>query len=1011
MRIHDLTLTNIGPFTGTTSINFADLSQAGLFLLEGPTGAGKSTILDAIVFALYGSVAGDAAGVDRMRSQLAGPTEKSYVDMTFEVESGVYRVRRTPQYERLKTRGEGTTTQNTTIVLSRLTHVDDPTGTVLSSRVQEADAEIANALGLSRTQFVQTVLLPQGQFAAFLRAKPAERQTLLQRLFATEIYREMEAEFDEQRKAAQQRQAGAKQAIDHCVTAFLTAARCDDETTEEISAADPVDLPDLTSRICQNLNDVVLSATEELAVVTHREQLAAQALQLAVERNALIEKRTTLRQQDAELERSRSANDARIVLVGQLHAVQTLLPHWRAVERAREEVETSLRSLENTRRDLHVLANSEPELLVDLDKFASDQAPSQSAVDRWINAVEALLNELRPIVKKSAEVDGIKRQLKDAQARLASLSAEDARLQNERREFPHKRAALVTRLAEAEKLASSLPLLQERQQHLNDLQLAVTALDKLATERTKLDAAGQAALAKAQKAEKLRTTLVQARIQGMAAELASELVDGAPCPVCGSIDHPQLAAATPGHPTEVEIAAAEKAAEEARNNLTAASAALAAVEGRIAASLEAAGDNTAESIATQLAKLASEVQAAEAAVESRSALTTSLGTLDERHEQLGEHISSIQSDLALCTEETSRLDLELTGISQLETEWRANYDSTQNRLTRVQEMMATIRELDRVGNSLSVQRQHLTQTISSWEAELAASAISSESDFNSLVPRLDEVDELERAIKLWQNSKQHITSSLAEPAIVELPEQAEPTDLEPLTEQSETAKAELRAAAGRLGSEEARLKQATATAKSLVSAVEQSQTVLAETTTIINLAQVVTASSAENLNSMTLTSYVLVSRFRDVLAAANDRLMGMSDGRYSIEYQDEREGRSRRAGLGLAILDRHTEQLRSPGDLSGGETFYTALALALGLADVVVAEAGGIQLDTLFIDEGFGSLDPETLDAVLDEISRLRSGGRVVGVVSHVDELKQRISERIAVRKRGDGSSSLQVIS
>ncbi|TGJ96051.1 SMC family ATPase, partial [Actinotalea fermentans ATCC 43279 = JCM 9966 = DSM 3133] len=179
---------------------------------------------------------------------------------------------------------------------------------------------------------------------------------------------------------------------------------------------------------------------------------------------------------------------------------------------------------------------------------------------------------------------------------------------------------------------------------------------------------------------------------------------------------------------------------------------------------------------------------------------------------------------------------------------------------------------------------------------------------------------------------------------------------------------------------------------------------------VARMAALAAGSGADNAKALSLATFVLVRRFEDVVAAANERLREMSDGRYELERSDEKEDvRTRRTGLAMKVLDHRTEQARDPRTLSGGETFYVSLCLALGMADVVTAEVGGVDLGTLFVDEGFGTLDPETLEAVLGELGKLRAGGRVVGVVSHVDALKASIAERVEVRRLANGSSTLTV--
>ncbi|NKY10033.1 AAA family ATPase, partial [Cellulomonas hominis] len=246
MRLHTLTMQAVGPFAGRYTVDFAALSAGGLFLLEGPTGAGKSTVIDAVVFALYGKVASAAASEDRLRSAFAGEDVETVVDLVFETGSGVYRVRRTPAFDRPKRRGTGTVRQQATVKLWRLTaapeHPDDGEGELLSTRLDEAGAELTRVVGLDRAQFVQTMVLPQGEFAAFLRADPEQRRGLLQRIFGTEVYERVQHRLDELRRDAQRAVADARTRVQECAARFAGASGADEDgvaALREAAAEDP----------------------------------------------------------------------------------------------------------------------------------------------------------------------------------------------------------------------------------------------------------------------------------------------------------------------------------------------------------------------------------------------------------------------------------------------------------------------------------------------------------------------------------------------------------------------------------------------------------------------------------------------------------------------------------------------------------------------------------------------------------------------------------------------------
>ena len=842
MRLHHLRFAGIGPFAEPAQIDFDRLGVSGLFLLEGPTGAGKSTIIDAITFALYGQVAADGADKHRLRSDHAAASDESVVELVFSTSSGVYQVRRTPAYERLKQRGEGTTLAQTTAKLWRL---NDPeqgaTGEAVSTRVEEVNAEIQRLLGLSRGQFVQTVILPQGQFAAFLHSDPEDRREVLQKVFGTELYEAWTEELTRRRLEGQKRVQSARQMVVQAAVRLVEAAGLDPDQAQAVQA-----LIDQPSWLAEDLAE--LRAQADGAAKSN-----AQALEQASEQ---------VSQAEAALEQAKDLAGA----WGRRTKLESQVAELRAGAAQREV-------------DSKRVAVGRRAALVVRPMELADQATSHLA-----------------------QAERATQQLGLDQATLgqgaAALQAEVGRAQ----------AALKVA---TEQLAAA-----------RDHQVAQGAADKTAQAMAKL-------LKQLDEAVHREQAQRQAWIGGMAADLAGQLVLGQPCPVCGSLAHPAPAKPGPAHVTREQVEAAQAARQ--------------ALEPKLA---------PARTLAEQ-----AKVKAAE--------LATLSGGLD---------VPAATAGLKQAKQ--------AAGTASKVAKAVANWETAQVSAT------AQMKERDK-----ALAEQGFESAPVAREAFIEPSALkrlddqirADEARLNTLIEQLAGA-EFAQLAGTPQGAQQALASAKAR----------RHSDNTALTD-AKTRQAVLAKQAAGIGVAINGLDQ---TLVKLTGEVDRSAAV----TRMANLA----SGGVGNLVQVTLPTYVLVKRFAEVIDAANARLGPMSAQRYRLEaHQGKEATRARRTGLALQVMDHQTGQGRDPRSLSGGETFYVSLALALGLADVVKSEAGGVDLGTLFIDEGFGSLDDEVLDNVLAELSQLRAGGRMVGVVSHVETMKQAIAERIEVRRTPAGTSTL----
>lgn len=995
MQLHRLELKAIGPFAGSEAIDFARLGRAGLFLLEGPTGSGKSTIIDAITFALYGRVAQASADMERIHSHHAAPGTEPVVTLVFETQAGVFRVRRTPRFERPKKHGGGSTLQQPTVKLWRLGAPDDLTGgELLSTNIGDCDDEITRAVGLTRDQFVQTVILPQGEFATFLRARSEEKGKLLEKVFGTAFFRRVQESIVEAGRAGAARRAAAAADVREAICAFAVCAGLDDDRREALvatSASRPEELVGELDEIVDALVTGERHAHKAGREAVERHQQMADMVGEATLRMQRRDRLLQLQEQDQSLGR-RAVDFTRLrsqvelavraaPVAGAARALAASTTAWATAEsalaRARSGAPHELRDLDAAalqvalaacREDIGSLSaglEAEDELTARLREHTAASAELRRCEERW-QAVAVELEQV-PVVRAEQE-----RRLEEASRLLVLLDVRAEQAQQARRRL---RAA-----AESAKAAATLPALQR---------LATAALDE------------------AQAAEQVLARLRQARIDAIAGELGLALVPGEPCPVCGSAEHPVPARPGDDAVTPQQVAEAQARAtalhEEARRRADA------LAEGRrTAAELAARADG----LAVEDARRA--VDAAEALREESSAagatveqLTVALATLRARAEALDTQGRGLGDERARRTQALRDLDARIATLQAAVQSARSGFGSV---AARREHLCARADRLTEVMDTLSAAetaRRALADDEALLQADLAAAGFGSLPEWEQARRSPAWIAEQSRAIEDFETECIRVKAGLSGPELADVQLDALFDDLPQLQALAKAAKAEMERATAEHGSLRDQVTKTKRRVGEVTGAVARAAAASTETADAVRVGQLV-AGGGDNQLNLDLAKYVLIRRFTEVLTAANAELARFSGGRYILEHTDEKQGNAK-SGLGVRVHDLHTDQVREVGTLSGGETFYVSLSLALALAEVVRAESGGVDLGTLFVDEGFGTLDPEVLDDVLKTLEGLRDGGRTVGIVSHVTELKARVADRVEISVRPDRTSTLRV--
>ncbi|WP_255768308.1 AAA family ATPase [Pseudarthrobacter sulfonivorans] len=1025
MRIHRLAISAFGPFAGTEEIDFDRLSAHGLFLLNGPTGAGKTSVLDAVCFALYGSVPGARQDGKRLRSDHAEPSREPSVTCEFSAQGRHFEVTRSPAWDKPSARGKNgfTTQQAKTLLRERV----GGAWTERSGRNDEAGAEITALLGMDREQFTRVVMLPQGDFAAFLRSKASDRLDLLQKLFGTQRFEALEQELSARAQAARNDVAKLNGELELLASRAEAeaAALFDGTPAEETSAGDAaVGEPDgpapeepgarigwLQAGVTRRARG--LSAAAEAAAA--RSKLAAgrleretarcerrRRLDAATARKAAVEAGLAgLETKAATLERHRRAE----VLTGQLQAVQS----------SESQVRNAAGALDAAVTILRLAAGEDPEL-EHLDLSAAD---ASGAVDPLtgldvageLSRIRSLLAVVEARLPDEERLHSLATRGKSLAVQQQELSQTDAELAGLIGDLRAEKSDLTAGLEPVELLAAAAELRAKEAAAAEEL-LDVVRRHQTAVAEQVHAAQRHGASRELQLETKARwLDLREERLANAAAELAAHLAEGDACPVCGSEDHPAPAAAAA---SALGLSQAEEAAqhayEEAEAKLAADSTALGEAS-QLVAVLAGQGGGTPEDDAVHA------VAAARLAADQSRHAVKELAELKQRIDEVEARIKAAEAarqrgaeELAQAAASAVEVAENLASLDQALSGLRGGHSSLTRRLRSLQDAAATLEKAVGARAQLEKANARAEEARLELERALPDAGFGTADEARAHLLAAAEATALQGEVRASYDEQARIAELFASEDLVLALEEATtaPVEDEDLVARLQAAAAEASReardadlAAGMAGRCVESLAAIGSEYRQLAGSAQEPRehaqllTALAETA----------AGRGENTYRMSLNSYVLAARLEQVALAASERLVAMSDGRYLLQHSDAKAARGAKSGLGLEVVDQWTGHRRDTSTLSGGESFMASLSLALGLADVVQQESGGIQIDTLFVDEGFGSLDEQSLEQVMDALEGLRDGGRVVGLVSHVGEMKQRIGTQLQVIKGRNGST------
>jgi exonuclease SbcC len=995
MRIHRLDITAFGPFAGEVSTDLDELSDAGLFLLTGATGAGKTSVLDAICFALYGAVPGDRQLAKRLRSDQAAPGVAPEVRIELTVHGRRLRILRSPAWQRPKKRGTGLTTEQPRVLVEERV---DGRWVSLASRLDEAGHLVSGLLGMTMTQFCQVQLLPQGRFQEFLRAQSDDRRRLLQRLFRTSRFEDVERWLREHRRAVR------RESDEHHDRVADLVSRLSEVADTSVPGSWDLTALDRTVEELQPWAGELLTRAEEAAAIDEdragradaASAKAARALEagrtLASQRRRLMQARRERAALVAEIPEHRT----RVARLDAARRAGAVRPACEVAARATADLAKTEREAERVRTSLHDLAPTADPAYDDLHRFGREMTEQAARV--------------RSLAPRAAERDRLEAEVVESRRLVAEIDAELAEVSTRLEVLPAELAAARTAEEQARRAVDGLATVRAEAAACAERLAAARQVVLLLTARTDAEQEHRLAVDEAQQRREEWLTIQEQRISGMAAEIAGALAVGACCPVCGSHEHPSLARPAPGAPDAAAERAARKAVDDAEAVRHAHAAALNDLDAQIALARERSGHQSidelevaANEVAERLSQQQGRAEGLDQAVSDRASVEQEQARLVSRRAELtmararyeatsGEHaarIGEIAAEIAAVLDGTGH-DTVASLAEHLDAvaEACAALDRVESEVTRARG--AAQRETAR---ALGACLDHGFDSV-----EAARSA--------ELTP--EEVAELTDRVNEREARLVAVEAVLADPDLLPA-RQVDAPSLDDLEQQHAAACSALAHARAAAAVSRGRVGRLTTLGAELADALAAWAPIRERLDVADRMASMVDGTSPDNRLRMRLSGYVLAFRLRQVVAAANERLVAMTDHRYRLEHSDDRGAGENRGGLSLRVRDDWSGESRDPVTLSGGETFVVSLALALGLADVIAHEAGGSELDTLFVDEGFGTLDADTLDDVMDTLDSLRDGGRVVGVVSHVAELRDRIPTQLQVRKHRAGSTVHQV--
>lgn len=902
MRPIKLTISAFGPYAKQEVLDLDKLGENGLYLITGTTGAGKTSIFDAITYALYDRPSGDVRDDSMLRSKYADENTETYVELEFLCKEKLYKVRRNPEYLRRKTRGEGTTKQTAKAEL----HLPD--GRIIDKSKREVTNAITEIIGIDRDQFLQIAMIAQGDFRKVLLADTEERKKIFRQIFKTHKFEKIQNRIKEEANALSAEFKETKQRL-------LTYA----------------------SGICDNGEEESVSLLIEKA--KNGELLTSETIQLLI---AII---------DTDKEKNENLGAQIAVIDGQLERVNS------AIGKA-EQYAKNLEEYNNKQISAQRVVDEYDNAKKKLDQLTA-QKPQIETDEKEIALIESKLPDYDALDGLQKDVLGLEKNLAESQNRLETAKV---KIEGKAQEIEKMKAEQI---ALSDVAVKNTELAGEKEKLLDlseKLQALLHATGKLARAQEEYQVAMQSAEAMASEYQDLNKRF----LDGQAGIMASALVEGVPCPVCGATTHPILAKISDQVPTEDQLKKARAAAEQQSKN--------------------------AENKSVECAKLRGGIEQLQNGIATQSDVLSDGQRVEDAVGQVKDKIAVLQQQISLATarvkrkeeldkilpEEETRLEKWRTVASELLAQSEGEKVAKKEKEKQIAKLILGLvfGSKKQATDKLNALRERVQNGKNAFET-----AQKQEREQNSILAKLGgEIKALEgvvkTACKVDLTAEKEVKNQLIEKRNA-------------LQKEKETVVSRIHAN--------------TSCLESIKRTAEESQELEMHHRWMNSLSNTANGGISEK-EKISFETYVQMSYFERILRRANVRLQKMTGGQYDLIRRTDELGRRSQVGLDIDVLDHYNGSTRPVNSLSGGEQFKASLALALGLSDEIQSSAGGVRLDTMFVDEGFGSLDGESLSLAISTLQDLTEGNRLVGIISHVDELKNRIDKQIVVEKNKNAS-------